>query len=382
MTQLFGHELLLAARYKKEAIKSLPAGRGGKVFLKEAGDALPVIIGWAKKNKHPVLAAQGLWRGGAHDYSGNAVLKEGLKECKRFSKVARDYPHLSFEFSIFCEHKLKTPYLKTVYQELMEIVHDIPNLTLVNTPMVGGDFLKAATVGVPADRFKNEVHGTANPNMNGLGAYNWACDGLHAVDCNIQALKDRHARASMIWLWVLQYNCKTSHLDPTPIPQRTVVPVGKQILSIDYLCSPKGATNLESKTLYKSHADQHHNTPDPREQKPVVLSPFKIDTFLEVVDSKGTVIGKVNRAGTYPDGRGTYRSPVWGFELFNKAFQNTGSPLCKLRGKKGNKVTNLGTVNPAFRENFYRTLTSQAEFYNDSETFIDDTDRLVDPDWV
>jgi len=347
---IYGHEFLGAAKYPKFAIRNLPSGRCGKTFSKEFGPSQPVLKGWAEKGVHPIIATQGLWRGGAHDYSGGAILAEGLKELEKFILIAEAYPKQKFQFSIFCEHKLKLNQLVRVFQEQWELVKKVPNITLVNNPMNGGDLLKPDQFGFPV---LNEIHGTWQPKMQGMAPYMWACDGLPAQDCDIQKYKDIHSEAQIIWLWMQQYNCKKKVTDTTPIDQRGVKPIEKQVISLEYLIPNKGATKFNAKSLYKTHADQHYDEPKGREQKPVIITEADA-TKLEFRASNGEVIAEAPRAGKYTDGRPLYRPTMWGFEIQDRATKLTGNPLVNIVAVRKDKRINLGVVNPAFRENAYR----------------------------
>lgn len=332
---IFGHELLGAAKFKKKAIKLLPDGRAGKVFMNEFGNALPVIVGWAKKGTHPIIAAQGVWQGN-HNYSGNGDLKLAIKECKRLNEVAKDYPHLTFHYSPFCEHRLPGGYMVKVFNELAE---HASNLVLVNNPMQGGALVKG---------YYNEIHGSFNPN-NIPAPYDWACDGLSAVDCDIEIFKARHKQAKVIWMWIPQYNCKKRTHESTPINQRKVKPTKKQIISVDYLCFEKAKADLNKKWLYKTHADQHYDKPAPREGKPVVICDQSAN-LIDMVAANGKVIHRIKRAGNFTDGRPLYRAGKWGYELQEKAAKVSGSKSVELKiGKKS-----YGFIDPAFRENAWR----------------------------
>ena len=382
METIYGHEFLGGARYEKFAIRGLPSGRCGKTFSKEFGASQNILRKWAEKDAHPIIATQGLWRGGAHDYSGNSTLTEGLKELEKFAKIAADHPNQCFQFSIFCEHRLKTAQLSKAFTEQWKIVKNIHNIALVNTPMSGGDLLKSEAFGIPVDRLLNEIHGTWNPNVKGFAPYMWAGDGLPAQDCNIQLYKDRHANAVILWLWMQQYNCKLKPDDTTPIAQRKVKPVNKQVISLEYLIPFKGSTKFDRGSLFKSHADQHYPKPNPREQKPVIITSVNAEK-LEFMDNQ-TIVHTAKRAGNYTDGRALYRASIWGFEIQKRSTNK----IVKVVAVSGKKRTILGTVNPAFRENAWRDKALLKVLYKytrkvtaeDLEMF--DADQLIDMDWI
>jgi len=373
---LYGQEFLGAAKYAKFAIKNLPKGRCGKTFSKEFGPSQSILSAWAHQQTHPIVATQGLWRGGNHDYSGDKILKEGLIELEKFAKIATNYPSQEFQYSIYCEHKLKTIQLEKVFTEQWKIVSGIPNITLVNTPMSGGDLLKPGAFGIPASRLLNEIHGTWKPNTKGMADHMWACDGLPAQDCNIQSFKDYWNKALILWLWMQQYNCKKKVDETTPIPERKVKPILKQVVSIEYLIPDKGATGLNPNSLAKSHADQHFNEPKGREQKPVIIS--KVDAEKIEYTVEGKVAHTAKRTGNYTDGRPLYRAELWGFEIQEKA-KKLGNQITDLIAVKGRKKTKLGKVNPAFRENAWRHKT-KLKLSLRAEQTEDITE--INPDWV
>jgi len=379
----YGHEFLGAAKYEKFAIQNLPAGRCGKTFSKEFGPSQTVLRRWAEKGVHPVIMTQGLWRGGNHDYSGDRIMNESLKELEKFINIAQDFPTQQFQYSPYCEHKLGLTTLKKVFTEHWKIVKNFPNVQLINNPMPGGSLLKPEAFGILKGSLYNEIHGTWNPKMSEYGTYMWGCDGIPAQDCDIQMFKNRHSKAGIIWLWMQQYNCKKKVDDTTPIAQRRVKPVLKQVISLEHLFPDKGNTGFHRNSLYKTHADQHGNTPTGREQKPVIMSSVKADK-LEFTNSNGRVVHTAKYAGTYTDGRAMYRATLWGYEIQEKA-RESGSTLTGVTAIKRGSNTLLGIVNPAFRENAYR-LSSDRRLYTlheDQETLttIDDYFK-INPDWV
>lgn len=384
MTQLWGQELLGAAKYQKFAIEHLPKGRCGKTFAKEFGDSMPVLRAWAEKEVHPIVATHGLWRGGAHDYSGEKNLTEGLKELEKFIKIAQAVPEQLFQFSIFCEHKLRTPYLEKVFTRQWEMIKDVSNINLVNTPMSGGDLLKPGAFGIPKGRLLNEFHGNWNPKTAGFAPYMWACDGMPAQDCDIQYFKNLHINAGIIWLWMQQYNCKKKVDETTLIPQRKVVPVEKQVTSLEYLIPSKRGVSFNKESIYKTHADQHGNTPKGREQKPVIITPVKADK-LEFIGANGNLIITAPHTDIYEDGRQMYRMPIWGYEAQDIALKKGGSVKVSVIAVKGSKRTKLGTVNPPYRQNAYRNkemLRVEKEPKKGAESFVVIDDKLIDLDWV
>lgn len=341
MTQVYGHEMLGAAKYKDLAIKKLPAGRAGKVFMNTFGDALPVLIGWAKKGVHPILAAQATWAGSSHNYNPSHYLKTAIKEAKRLNSVARDYPHIQFLFSLYCEHELSQ---SRMLHDIQEVLPYASHLKIFNSPNLNGILLPG---------FPDEPHGKYNP--SGLKPpYYWACDGMSAYDADMLHWLTEHAEADVIWLWIAQYNLKKNASDKTDISDRQVRPVEKQIISADYLIQhPKGNCKLRADSLWKSHADQHSNKPAPREQKPVLITPVSADSA-SLYASNGKKIYALERKGNFTDGRPLYRGPdrgsLWGYEIAEKARKISGSSVVavKILG------INLGTVNPAWRQNDYR----------------------------
>lgn len=388
----YGHEFLGAAHnYEKLAITRLPYGRCGKTFSKEFGPAQNIYRKWAEKgNEHPYIASQGLWRGGAHDYSGKNILAEGLTELEKFAKIASDFPYQMFQYSIFCEHKLKRLYLEKVFTEQWKIVKNLPNIILVNTPMAGGDLVRPGDFGIDPDRLYNEIHGNWNPQTKGFAPYMWACDGLPAQDCDIQLFKDRHVTAKVLWFWMQMYNCKKRVDEQTPIVDRKVRPVKKQIISMEYVMEEKGETNLKNNSVFKTHSDQHGNTPKGREQKPCIITNVSADEIRFKVGRK--TVQTAPRMGNFSDGRPIYRSPEWGYETQERA-KKLGKVIVKLVAYlKRKRVANLGTVNPAFRENAWRNKAQQITLLRqlsklsglkvEAQEEIFDDEAEINPDWV
>jgi len=385
---LYGQEFLGAAKYAKFAIENLPAGRCGKTFAKEFGNSMPILRNWAGKKKHPIVATHGLWRGGAHDYSGASTLTEGLKELEKFTNIALDFPEQKFQFSIFCEHKLKTPELKKVFTAQWNMIKAVPNIILVNAPMSGGDLLRPGAFDINPSRLLNEFHGNWNPRTAGFAPYMWACDGMPAQDCDIQYFKDLHQKALVLWLWMQQYNCKKKVDESTPIAERTVVPVKKQVISLEALIPNKASVKFEKNSTYKSHADQHGNTPKGREQKPVIITPTEAER-LDFIGANKKVIITAPRQGNFLDGRPMYRASEWGYEIENKAMKVSNSKVVEVVAVKGRKKTSLGTISPAFRQNAFRHKAGKKLkklkanlIINKSEELTIHEDYTINKDWV
>jgi len=316
---IFGIDTLGGAKYpdvvRKIAGPDVAIGGFDNTF----GPFLPVAEKALAKGS-PVVRIQMLWSD-SHQF--------GVSDIPKISKIARQYEQLArkhigqrLELSPFCEHNLNDP------DRYLDIVQgEAPSCYAVNTPWKGAF----------STRYKNEIHGTKKPPK---GEYNFSYDGLDCFNSDAQSFKDMHERAKVFFWWFSQCNGRMTSADNTPRPQRKAWPDVKLCQSALYMNDDRGPAKLPRNWLWKSHAEQKKPEGDPRANKPVLITPLKVDRF-QLVNSSGKVVLTLPYYGSFVDGRHRYYSSKYGMEL---------GPNLALRAKG----KDWGVVNAGFRFGGFR----------------------------
>lgn len=271
---IYGMDVLAGAKYAKTVLKHVPAGWALGFFWGTFGSIEGLLHKVAKKKtipligsyKFPLVRVQGIWSD-THTFPTGKAENEAIEIAKRYEKIAAQYPHITWQYSPWCEHREGKARMEMLFTRLKNVA---PHLELVNTPINGGSFV---------DNAINEWH-HSNPVPN-KGPAQYSYDGVHCVDSDIEAAKKKaQARnAKVFFMWVLQFNLKKNREDKTPRPLRKCYPTKDLIKSIAYLKEIKTPDTLSSKWLWKSHAEQHQDI-DNRANKPVMLGP--VDGRVEV----------------------------------------------------------------------------------------------------
>jgi hypothetical protein len=328
---IYGLDFLGLPKYADVAVREFPAGWALGAFANTFGDAFPVVREIVRSGRCPHVRMQLLWSD-SHSFS-LADMPLVISEAKRYNKLAGNNPKTKFELSVFCEHNIPNP-----DPWLDQVAAAAPNCRIVNTPYKGA----------LSRKYKNEVHGS-HPRPK--GPYNYSYDGTSCVDADVMADKRQYRNSEVFFFWIPQFNQKKNATDPTPRPQRKVIPTSGQIDSVIYLHNHAGAgISLPSNFLWKSHADQHAEPyPEPRASKPVLICPVKADRF-ELVADNGQVVDVLPYYGPFADGRSRYYLGDFGYQVSEKALRIQGHPVLQLRS--GRKIH--GKVNPAFRAGNFR----------------------------
>lgn len=317
----YGLDCLGLARFDSDAMKAIPDGFALGVFSRTFGDAMPAVARVA--GRCSAIRVQLLWSD-SHTFSDHDIPQ--LKaEATRWGRFAQQH-RVPVYLSPFCEHNLSNPdkYLKIVKE-------CAPNCEPVNTVWRGA----------LSTHYINEVHGDARVPS---GRYIFSYDGDDMLDSDIEGMKARHSRALLWFGWTANFNGKTESDDKTPREKRKAFPSPKLMQSVKYVIQKqKGATNLPSNWLWKSHAEDT-GTNDTRINKPVLIAPLRAGAAELLVN--GRVISTAAYYGTYVDGRHRYYFREWGFESAEKA----GNKPVDLR--VGGRI--YAKVNPAFRDGSYR----------------------------
>ena len=328
---IWGLDFLALPRYADVAVREFPAGWALGAFANTFGDAFPVVREIVRSGRCPHVRMQLLWSD-SHSFS-MADLPLAISEAKRYNKLAGNNPKTKFELSVFCEHNIPNP-----DPWLDQVAAAAPNCRIVNTPYKGA----------LSRKYKNEVHGS-HPRPK--GPYNYSYDGTSAVDADVMADKRQYRNSEVFFFWIPQFNQRKNATDPTPRPQRKVIPTSGQIDSVIYLHNNAGGgISLPTGFLWKSHADQHLEPfPEPRASKPVLICPVKADRF-ELVADNGQVVDVLPYYGPFADGRFRYYLGDFGYQVSEKALRIQGHSVLQLRS--GRKIH--GKVNPAFRAGNFR----------------------------
>lgn len=327
----FGLDALGAARFADLMVREHPEGWSIGVFSEVFGDGKKVVEPLLKSGRAPDARVQLQWRD-SHVFT-EADIAPTVREARKWQALSKEFGK-ALRISPWCEHNARLPVLNKLHQAIMNV---LPDCQYVNAPWQG-DFMPNVW---------NEVHGTKRPPS---GNYIFSFDGLSAVDANVEAFKAQHSRADTFYLWIPQFNLRKNVNDKTPRPQRKAVPTSNLIDSVIYLHRPRGATKLDRRHLWKSHADQHSvPVPEPRAHKPVFITPVDARR-IELVADNGQVVAVMPRTSNFTDGRPLYRLPEFGYLVAEKAIRIHGKPTVKLvaNGKE------VGIVNCAFRDGSYR----------------------------
>lgn len=338
-SQDFGLDTLALPKYEQVVIENLPQSWWFSTFAETFGDAYPSVRNVLRTRKAKGVRIQLLWSD-THEF-GDADIPKIKELSKKYSELLRNFPNVKCEISPFCEHNLSNPdkYLNIAQREA-------PNCTIVNTVYKGA--LSA--------KYKNEIHKDGNPNVP-RGSYNFGYDGKDMYQQDVQADKNKHKKADVIFGWTPSKNGKRTESDKTPRHLRKYWLEPKEIKAIHYILTNDKAVNLSlpDKWIWKSNSDRTV-TPNPRSLKPSLITTTKLksDPVLISGDKKldrGYYSGEWRDEHTNKVLGYIYRFNWWGYELSTKArIANQNRPRVKIF--VGNEQ--VGVVDPAFREGVYR----------------------------
>lgn len=334
---LFGMDYLGGAMFGSLILKAHPTGWAAGFFADTFGNCFPVADKLAASGKCPLIRIHGPWT--AHKYNPAQHDKAIFAACDKTYKLQQKYPNVEFQFSPVCESDARGKQWQNLFSRLSE---KYP-MTLVCS-VYKGEFLKG---------YISEVHG---PKGAPGARYNYSYDGTSAVDANVQDDKQTHRDADVFFMWHPSFNLKYKTKvtledkkknpkvyanDTAPPKERHCKPTVELIQSLEALAPNKGKPVLQKRNLWKSHADRHNTPPEPRAYKPVLISPVKADHA--VLMDGAVVVATSSKREPYNDGRWRYYFPKYGYQLATRVVR-------VLVGK-----TDIGQVNPPFREGDYRS---------------------------
>lgn len=303
-------------------------------------DCWPIIDHLAQAGECPIIRVHAMWDDD-HQYLPryeDAI----MRSLGELNKRAQQYHHVRFMFSPLCERDNDSPAFEKLWQSLLDSRHH--SIALVNSVTKARYRVNAI----------NEFHGAkAKPQS---GRFGYSFDGKNVWDQNIQKYKNDLARAEYIALWVClfngKWNDKAKHekgADVTPRPKRKAWPYPEVFPMVSALAGDPGAVELSNKHIWKPQADQHGPERQPREGKPVFITPVA-GSECRLMSSNGKLIAVMPRDGNFTDGRPKYRCNLFGFKVAEKAMQLSGSPLVTLRIG----TVQVGRIHPAFRAGSFR----------------------------
>lgn len=321
------------AKFPTVAYKAHPKGFALGAFSNTFGDARPSLEKMLSRGDIPLFKINLSWKDN-HSFS-RKDFPAIVAEAKRFSQLFINNPIPACYFNGATEHNLSEQDAKDLAQQVLAVIPS--RCQYVNNPLHGRGKL------IPTnDRIINEVHGK-DPRPSGRFGYSF--DGTSSVDSNVTEVKQIMKGAEYFLVWHPANNGRLKADDPTPRPQRKAYATTELLESLAALMKDKGATNLNPKWIYKSHADRHKTPPESRAYKPVIIERFK-------TKYSRITIGKTScpNGGTYDEtinGKKVwigyrYYCPKFGYEM-----QNSPVPI-KADGRK------IGVINPAFRDGGFR----------------------------
>jgi len=332
---IYGLDYLGGAKFGDLLVREHPEGWAAGFFANTFGNAWPVIEQLLATGRCPRVRIHAIWDD-AHKYNPRVHDPVINKELQRANTLKAKFPNVHVQFSPFCEHTIKGQQLKDLLNRCGDASR---NVEIVNCPYTGD----------LSERFMNEVHGSHAVPAPKFGAYQYSYDGTSCVDADVEKDKAKHQRAQVFYFWHPAFNGKLNGNDKTPRPQRKAWPTAQLIDSIIYLHRPAGEVRLDSKHIWKSHADRHSTPPEPRAYKPVFITPVKAKR-VELVADNGQVVATMPYYGPFETSKHRYYLGEYGYIIAEKAKRIHGKPTLKVvaNGKQ------IGIVNAAYRAGSFR----------------------------
>lgn len=345
---IFGFDNLGGARYPNVILRSHKRGAAFGCFLEVDGfgKADGLIEEVAKRKLASVIRVQGLWRD-KHDFNQTDVVK-AENFAIRVQRIASKYPEIGWYFSPFCEHNFNEATMRAV---AAIIKRACPSAKFVNSPNKGvNTFLRNEI---------NEIHGTRTAPRGYKYIYSY--DGYSAEDSNIPEMIERHKNAELFMFWVGRHNGlwevpKEGEPRPPRSTRKGWVDDKMMRAMWDWTSFTSGSSKFPPYTCWKAFSENHGEGSN-RDEKPVMIIPVKVPE-ITIKDTKGGLLyklkefpGPIKDSPPWSANKPGYRyySPVWGFELADKARRRTGCRLVVIEYGK----TKL-TIDPAIRHGTYR----------------------------
>lgn len=332
---IFGMDYLGGAMFPNVLLKAHPQGWAAGFFADTFGNCFPVIDKLCATGRCPLVRVHGPWTN--HSYNPKLHDKAIFAAFDKVRALRVKYPHIKFQFSPVCESDGRGK----AWQELFNKLYSIDNAIQLVCSIYRGEHVRPYLL---------EIHGNKPaPSV----PFQYGYDGKSTVDSNVEEDKKTYRKAKVFWLWHpsfnLKYKVKLSgdesaqvyKNDTAPPKERHCKPTVELIQSLEALAPNKGKPVLKPRNLWKSHADRHDTPPEPRAYKPVLISPVKADQAF-LMDG-AVVVAKSSKREPYNDGRWRYYFPKYGYQLATRVVR-------VLVGQ-----TDIGQVNPPFREGEYRS---------------------------
>lgn len=328
----------------KAVTKLTPAGYAIGTFDDPFGPVLPRLRTMLKTGKFPTVRIHAHW---ANDHKV-VPMKKLTEKLPSYERLAKDFPAVKVYVSHSCEYDEGSA---AVIAERVQAIRKLaPSCIPVNSVWRGPTIPGVLT----------ERHGDVGV-RGGFASH----DGVNCYDLDVEAWKAKNAQALITFWWGYRFNLREINKPDQPVPppsKRTAAPSDEYIESILRLCLPFGvpptsvfpkAKPFRKPCLWKTHAEDHQGSDDPRENKPVCVLPEKANQA-EVLAANGKKVGELRYGGTFHGGGYRYYSGgalgLYGYEIGKKAQKLSGSEFVWLR--VGDKV--YGPVNPAFRAGYFR----------------------------
>ncbi len=264
----------------------------------------------------------------SHAYPIAKLRKFVLEETKKLEALSKKHPKTILMLSPFCEHNPSTKNIKPLLDEMKRLA---PSCLIVNSIWKGQEVPGYITeIHIPTSKLPRKPKGEYTVAFDGFGG-----DGSGDFsDANIQAILDNYSDARHIRAWDFRFNGKFGHNDKTPIAQRKSWPSVKYIKGkLAAMKRREGDLTWPKTALYKTFADDHGNEGPTKDNRAMCILP-RGGQSVEVLDSNGNVIDKMQRFGDpHPMGPRFY-STKYAFELGDIAQANTGRRLISIRSGK------------------------------------------------
>jgi hypothetical protein len=335
---IYGMSYLGGAKFPKILAANHPAGWAGKFFLNEFGDARPAARGLLITGKCPSLMYHLMYKSD-HSFS-LADLPAVSNAANSLVTQVTNFPGTEFRISPACEHNLSSVDAATFIDTAMKPFSGLSNVIPVNNPLTMAGHIPGVVT---------EFHCGGTPPPEVL-LYPFDYDGCSAFDAdNVKDLAS-FSSAQIFYFWIPQFNGRKTTNDTTPIGQRTAWPIPQLFPAIEHLVTPKGATKLPSTSLWKSVDEQSNVPPVGRELKPVCIIPDNVPD-VQIKCLSGQLLATSSPPLPFSSGGYRYYFSDFGFHYADLATKLSGNPLVNIfvNGKI------IGTVNPGFRENDYRS---------------------------
>ena len=338
-------DYLGGAKFSQTALAEHPRSWAAGIFssVPGFGDGLPLIESLAKAGA-PILRVHLMWND--HVFT-NKELPFIRAEARRLKPIIQRNPNNKWYVSPCCEHPLNESQWLVFANAVIEELSGLP-FELVNSPVGKPKFL--------SKKYVNELHGTIKTPPSGVRIA-FSFDGTNCVDSDVETYKKNYARAEYFMFWNCQMNGRRKADDETPRSRRKAYPTSRHLDSWIYLHHEKGNLSFPKGWTLKSHADQAHDTPQGKEQKPVFLTtPKEKFDRITLKAQNGQVIDVAVYHSEWRDEKTNkllghrYFCTDWGYLLSDKCWRIQGNPFCEIwvNGKK------VGLCNPAFRSGTFR----------------------------